>query len=77
MPGHRHIVGQGETEEAALEDARLASAPASAVVVDTDIVSYLFKHDSRAESYRPHLTAVTHVIFQELELISTPNKLPR
>lgn len=26
------------------------------MVVDTDVVSYLFKHDSRAESYRPHLT---------------------
>jgi len=28
-----------------------------AVVVDTDVVSYLFKRDSRAESYRPHLEA--------------------
>lgn len=27
-----------------------------AVVVDTDVVSYLFKGDSRAELYRPHLT---------------------
>ncbi|CAN5280859.1 hypothetical protein BH24ACT19_BH24ACT19_18090 [soil metagenome] len=29
---------------------------AAAVVVDTDVVSYLFKRDSRAEAYRPHLT---------------------
>lgn len=29
---------------------------APAVVVDTDVVSYLFKGDSRAEAYRPHLT---------------------
>lgn len=26
------------------------------MVVDTDVVSYLFKRDSRAEAYRPHLT---------------------
>lgn len=26
------------------------------VVVDTDVVSFLFKEDSRAELYRPHLT---------------------
>jgi predicted nucleic acid-binding protein len=25
------------------------------VVVDTDVLSYLFKRDSRGESYRPHL----------------------
>lgn len=31
-------------------------AQAAAVVVDTDVVSYLFKRDSRAEAYRPHLT---------------------
>ena len=27
-----------------------------AVVVDTDVVSYLFRSDTRAEAYRPHLT---------------------
>lgn len=27
----------------------------SPVVVDTDVVSYLFRRDSRAELYRPHL----------------------
>jgi tRNA(fMet)-specific endonuclease VapC len=32
------------------------SAPASAAVVDTDVVSYLFKGDSRAEAYRLHLS---------------------
>ena len=25
-------------------------------VVDTDVISYLFRHDSRAEAYRPYLT---------------------
>ena len=34
----------------------MPSAPAPAVVVDTDVGSYLFKHDSRTESYRSHLT---------------------
>ena len=28
----------------------------SPAVVDTDVISYLFKRDSRAELYRPHLT---------------------
>ena len=36
------------------------SAPA--VVVDTDVVSYLFKGDSRAEAYRPHLTGSLLVV---------------
>ena len=27
-----------------------------AVVLDTDVVSFLFKDDTRAELYRPHLT---------------------
>jgi len=35
---------------------RSRSPPASApVVADTNIVSYLFKRDSRAAPYRPHL----------------------
>ena len=28
----------------------------ASVVVDTDVMSFLFKRDSRAEGYRPHLT---------------------
>jgi tRNA(fMet)-specific endonuclease VapC len=28
----------------------------SPIVVDTDVVSYLFKRDTRASLYRPHLT---------------------
>lgn len=32
------------------------------VVVDTDVVSYLFRRDSRAELYRPHLTGRLLVI---------------
>ncbi len=27
----------------------------AAVVVDTDVVSFLFKRDTRAEAYKPHL----------------------
>ena len=50
---------------------QVSSAPASAVVVDTDVVSYLFKHDSRADSYRPHLTGrllvVSFMTVAELE----------
>lgn len=25
------------------------------VVVDTDVLSFIFKHDSRGEAYKPHL----------------------
>jgi tRNA(fMet)-specific endonuclease VapC len=32
------------------------------VLLDTNIVSYLEKHDSRAEKYRPHLEGKRHVI---------------
>jgi hypothetical protein len=32
------------------------------VVVDTDVVSYLFKGDSRAPRYRPHLVGHTPVL---------------
>ncbi len=32
------------------------------VVVDTDVLSFLFKEDSRAEMYRPHLIATRPVI---------------
>lgn len=34
----------------------------NSVVVDTDVVSFLFKRDSRAELYKPHLTGKTLVI---------------
>lgn len=44
----------------------------SSVVVDTDVVSFLFKRDSRAELYRPHLTgrllAVSFMTVAELDL---------
>ena len=33
-----------------------------AVVLDTDIVSYLYKEDSRAQLYRPHLSNMPYVI---------------
>ncbi|MCY7346843.1 MAG: PIN domain-containing protein [Pyrinomonadaceae bacterium] len=33
-----------------------------AVVLDTDIVSCLYKEDSRAELYRPHLSSLPYVI---------------
>jgi tRNA(fMet)-specific endonuclease VapC len=31
-------------------------------VVDTDVVSFLFKRDSRAELYRPHLINRTLIV---------------
>lgn len=34
----------------------------SPVVVDTDVVSYLFRRDSRAELYRPHLDSELLVV---------------
>jgi len=33
-----------------------------AVVVDTDVVSFLFKRDTRADAYRPHLDAQLPII---------------
>ena len=33
-----------------------------AVVLDTDIISYLHKQDSRAELYRPHLSNFPYAI---------------
>lgn len=33
-----------------------------AVVVDTDVASYIFKKDTRAELYEPHLTQVPKFI---------------
>ncbi|HLH22511.1 MAG TPA: PIN domain-containing protein [Chloroflexota bacterium] len=44
----------------------------AAVVVDTDVVSFLFRHDSRAELYRPHLAGrllvVSFMAVAELEV---------
>jgi len=34
----------------------------SSVVVDTDVVSFLFKNDSRAERYHPHLAGKVVII---------------
>jgi predicted nucleic acid-binding protein len=33
-----------------------------AIVIDTDVVSYLYKHDTRAELYRPHLNDPPFII---------------
>jgi predicted nucleic acid-binding protein len=33
-----------------------------ALVVDTDVVSFLYKRDTRAELYRPHLTSPPFII---------------
>ncbi len=33
-----------------------------ATVIDTDVVSYLYKGDTRAELYRPHLTSPPFII---------------
>jgi predicted nucleic acid-binding protein len=38
-----------------------------AIVVDTDVVSFLYKHDTRADAYRPHLDGHLPIIsFQTL-----------
>ncbi len=34
----------------------------ASVMVDTDVMSFLFKHDSRGEWYRPHLTGKLPVL---------------
>jgi tRNA(fMet)-specific endonuclease VapC len=43
----------------------------SGVVVDTDVVSFLFKHDTRATLYRPHLdgklTLISFMTLAELD----------
>lgn len=33
-----------------------------AIVIDTDVVSFLYKHDTRAELYRPHLNDPPFII---------------
>jgi tRNA(fMet)-specific endonuclease VapC len=38
------------------------SQPAQAIVLDTNVVSYLFKRDTRAALYRPHLAGRLPVI---------------
>ena len=40
----------------------MSAAAPSPVVVDTNIVSYLFKGDTRADRYRPHLVGSWPVI---------------
>lgn len=34
----------------------------NAIVVDTDVFSFLFKSDTRVEIFRPYLTGVTPVV---------------
>jgi len=50
----------------------VTASGAQPLLVDTDVVSYLFRHDSRAESYRPHLQGrlliISFMTFAELEL---------
>jgi tRNA(fMet)-specific endonuclease VapC len=49
------------------------------IVADTDVVSFLFKNDSRAVDYLPHLQGIVPVIsFQtvaELYLLDSSSKL--
>jgi tRNA(fMet)-specific endonuclease VapC len=40
----------------------VSAVPLQPVVVDTDVVSYLFKGDTRAAGYEPHLIGRTPVI---------------
>lgn len=47
------------------------------VVIDTDVVSYLFKKDTRGELYKPHIEGKLQVIaaqtFAELEVLPLNN----
>jgi tRNA(fMet)-specific endonuclease VapC len=40
----------------------------SQIVLDTDVWSYLFKQDTRAESYRPHLEG--HVLCVSFQTVA-------
>jgi len=54
-----------------IESGRGPNAPAQPIVVDTDVVSYIFKRDTRAVLYLPHLTnrapVVSFMTVAELE----------
>ena len=53
------------------------NASSDIVVIDTNVVSYLFKKDSRGDVYRPHLeerlTVIAAQTFDELELMPLNN----
>ena len=53
------------------------AASSGVVVVDTNVVSYLFKRDSRGDLYKPHLEGKLAMIaaqtFAELELLPLNN----
>lgn len=53
------------------------AASSDIVVVDTNVVSYLFKRDSRGDLYKPHiegrLTIIAAQTFAELELMPLNN----
>ncbi len=53
-------------------------APADPIVVDTNVVSYLFKGDTRGKRYRPHLDGrrpvVSFVTMAELDLWADLNR---
>ncbi len=49
----------------------MRAAMTEGCLIDTDVISYLFRHDTRAEAYRPYLTgkvlAVSFMTIAELE----------
>jgi hypothetical protein len=53
----------------------------SDAVIDTDVVSFLFKRDTRAELYRPHLVGrrivVSFMTVAELEAWAADSKVGR
>lgn len=56
----------------------MSSAAASdIVVIDTDVVSYIFKRDTRGELYKPHIEGKLQIIaaqtFAELEVLPLNN----
>jgi predicted nucleic acid-binding protein len=50
---------------------RILDSLGNMVVVDTDVMSYVFKHDTRAAFYEPHLAGkeliISFVTFAELQ----------
>lgn len=49
------------------------------VIVDTDVVSFIFKRDTRATLYEPYLNgvlaSVSFVLFHATRLLSVPTSL--
>jgi tRNA(fMet)-specific endonuclease VapC len=64
------VAARRKPQEAALID-RVLDSLVDMVVVDTDVMSYVFKHDTRADLYEPHLAGkdliISFVTYAELQ----------